>query len=289
MKRSYALVVAVLMVIAVLAAALPVGAADNGPAMVADNSPQALAFRNDMRKLWEDHGIYTHQAIVCIANALPDVDPVLARLMRNQEDLGNAIKPYYGAPAGDKLTGLLKDHIAIAGEIVTAAKAGDNDKVADGQQRWAANGNDIAVFLNGANPDNWPLATLQDMMTKHLELVTNQAVSRLKGDYAGEIAAFDAGHQHILMMADALSLGIIHQFPAKFAGPVLTAAGGDDELVSCPVLGTTMPKSKMIPYEYKGTTYYLCCPPCVTEFKANPEKYIKHPAKPKPAGEGMGH
>lgn len=66
-----------------------------------------------------------------------------------------------------------------------------------------------------------------------------------------------------------------------------TTTAATSEMVSCPVLGTTMSKDKMIPYEYKGKTYYFCCPPCVEKFKANPEKYIKNPAPPKPAGEGM--
>lgn len=71
------------------------------------------------------------------------------------------------------------------------------------------------------------------------------------------------------------------------AGPAKAASG--DEMASCPVLGTTMPKSKMIPVEHNGKTYYMCCQECVGKFKADPEKYIKNPAKPKPAGEPMGH
>ena len=66
-----------------------------------------------------------------------------------------------------------------------------------------------------------------------------------------------------------------------------TPAGGGEEMASCPVLGTTMPKSQMIKVVYKGKSYYLCCQDCVPKFKADPEKYIKHPAKPLPAGQGM--
>jgi Cu+-exporting ATPase len=28
-------------------------------------------------------------------------------------------------------------------------------------------------------------------------------------------------------------------------------------------------------YEYEGKTYYFCCPGCIDQFKADPEKYIK--------------
>jgi hypothetical protein len=42
---------------------------------------------------------------------LKDQKHILARLLHNQEDLGNIIKPYYGEEAGTKLTALLKEHI----------------------------------------------------------------------------------------------------------------------------------------------------------------------------------
>ncbi len=54
---------------------------------------------------------------------------------------------------------------------------------------------------------------------------------------------------------------------------------GADE-ASCPVLGTVMKKSAMKPVVVDGKTYYLCCSDCVRKFKADPQKYITHPAPP---------
>jgi plastocyanin len=267
----------------VMAGLSPVAAADTD--WTGENSVKAVAFRNDMRQLWEDHIIYTRHVIISVAAGLPDLNPALARLMQNQVDLGNAIKPYYGNAAGDQLTALLKDHISGAGEVLTAAKAGDNAKLANAQKRWVANANDIAAFLSAANPDNWPLATVQDLMKMHLDTTTEEAVARLKGDWAADIAAFDKVHAHILMMSDALSLGIIRQFPVKFTGPIATATG--ELLASCPVMGTTMPQDEMLTYDYEDATYYFCCAPCVAKFKRDPEQYIMHPVEPIPMeGEG---
>ncbi|HEY3396223.1 MAG TPA: cupredoxin domain-containing protein [Armatimonadota bacterium] len=215
--RYLILVLAAVLALTALAVAPVAVYAADAPAMMVASSSTAVQFRADMRRLWEDHIIYTRGVIISVAAGLPDADAVSARLMQNQVDIGNAVKPYYGDAAGEKLTALLKEHINGAGQVLGAAKAGDQDKLAAAQKAWYANANEIAAFLNGANPDNWPLADLQGMMKTHLDTTTAEAVARLKGDWAGDLAAFDKVQTHILMMSDALSLGIIQQFPAKFA------------------------------------------------------------------------
>jgi hypothetical protein len=180
-------------------------------------------FHDDMRKLWEDHITYTRLVIIGVFEDLPDLDPTVQRLLQNQVDLGNAIKPFYGEAAGEQLTALLTDHILIAAEILQAAKAGDTDALEDAVERWYANADDIAEFLNAANPKHWPLEEMKAMMREHLDLTLQEAVAYLEGDYESSIAAYDMVHLQALEMADMLSKGIIKQFPRKFRG------GGDDD------------------------------------------------------------
>jgi hypothetical protein len=174
------------------------------------------AFQDDMRKLWEDHVAWTRLYIISVAGNLPDAKLNADRLLKNQVDIGNAVADFYGRPAADKLTALLKDHILIAADLVGAAKAGDKTKVADASKRWYANANDIAEFLHKANPDHWPLAALQSAMKTHLDQTLDEATHRLGGKYDQDIKDYDAIVGHILHMADTLSSGIIAQFPAKF-------------------------------------------------------------------------
>lgn len=178
---------------------------------------QKAAFQDDMRKLWEDHIIWTRQVIVSLFAGLPDLNFALDRLLQNQADIGNAIKPFYGNAAGNQLTALLRQHILIAADLLIAAKTGNTTAFNDANTRWYANGNEIAVFLNGANPKYWPLDEAKSLMKVHMDTTLAEAVARLTGDWAGDVAAFDAVHRHILMMADFLSTGIIEQFPQKFA------------------------------------------------------------------------
>ncbi len=177
------------------------------------------AFHDAMRKLWEDHITWTRMFIVSAATEpgnLPDLGPTVDRLLANQADIGNAIKPFYGDAAGDRLTALLRDHILTAAELVADAKAGNSAAVADASARWYANADEIATFLSGANPANWPLADMKAMMKSHLDLTLKEAVARLQGRYADDIAAYDEVHAEILSMADMLSDGIIRQFPGAF-------------------------------------------------------------------------
>jgi len=177
-------------------------------------------FHDAMRKLWEDHITWTRLYIVSAATGtadLPDIGPTTDRLLANQVEIGDAIKPFYGREAGDRLSALLRDHILTAAEIIAAARGGKTQEQADAAERWYANGDEIAAFLSSANPDNWPLADMQAHMRSHLDLTLAEAVARLEGRYADEVVAYDAVHADILEMADMLSDGIVAQFPANFS------------------------------------------------------------------------
>lgn len=175
-----------------------------------------IAFHDAMRKLWEDHITWTRLYIVSAAAGLPDQGLTAGRLLENQVDIGNAVKPFYGDAAGDQLTALLNDHILIAAELIDAAKAGDTAAFNDANTRWYANADEIAAFLNSANPENWPLSEMTAMMHTHLDVTLQEAAARLNGDFAADIAAYDQIHSDILQMADMLSDGIIAQFPKMF-------------------------------------------------------------------------
>jgi len=212
MKRPTRTIPIVLFLTVIACTASTMGA---GTPMTASRSTGSQ-LHDTMRKLWSDHVVWTRLYIVEAASNNPASQSTLDRLMRNQEDIGNAVGNYYGAAAGSKLTDLLKQHISIAGELVGAAKAGDNAKVADADRRWHANAEDIATFLSGANP-NWPKATVLGMLNQHLALTTQEATQRLHGQYAEDDATFDKVYNEIIAMADALSDGIVKQFPSKFA------------------------------------------------------------------------
>jgi hypothetical protein len=179
-------------------------------------SEQRLALHDNMRRLWEDHITWTRLFIVSATDDLPDTAATTQRLLRNQDDLGDAIKPFYGRAAGERLTGLLREHITIAAELVGAAKTGDQAAVGRHNAAWHRNANRIAGFLSKANPRHWPRREMRSMMRDHLDLTLTEAVAHLERDHRADIRAYDRVHRQILTMADMLSDGIAAQFPNRF-------------------------------------------------------------------------
>jgi hypothetical protein len=178
-------------------------------------SDEALSLRLALRRLWADHVIWTREYIVAAITGSPDTQAVAGRLLKNQEHIGTAIIPFYGDQAGEALTGLLKQHIIIAVELIEAAKAANDEKFANADSRWDRNAADIAAFLAGANPD-WPEKDVVDLLGQHLALTKDEATARLGQNWDDDIEAFDQIFTEILTIADVLAAGIVMQFPDRF-------------------------------------------------------------------------
>ncbi|MDG5789890.1 acetylglutamate kinase [Evansella sp. AB-P1] len=178
-------------------------------------SKQEFHLSNAMRLVWEQHVYWTRMTINSIAFGLPDIDAVTTRLLRNATDMANLLKPFYGNRIAAKFTKLLRDHLIIAAELVNAAKAGDQEAVADAQRRWNRNGEDIAKFLSRINPfisrDEF-----QEMFFEHLEITTKQALLILQNKFRSSIFVFDEIELQALQMADTLTKAIVRQFPRRF-------------------------------------------------------------------------
>ena len=173
-------------------------------------------FQDQMRKLWEDHITWTRLSIVTFADESPGFGATADRLLQNQSDIGDAIAPFYGRAAGDQLTAMLRDHITIAVELLSAVRAEDTEAFDGARTRWYANGNDIADFLSAANPRSWPDDLMRADMKQHLDQTLAQVAHELNAECTASVADYEVLHTHILMMADRLSDGIIAQFPSRF-------------------------------------------------------------------------
>lgn len=111
-------------------------AAGSRDTMKARTPTTAAALREDMRRLWSEHIALHHNSLVSAFAGLGDTAQIKQRLMRNQDEMGDAIKPFYGPAAGTQLATMLRGHITHAGHAISAVKATHTAMGVGSQTEW---------------------------------------------------------------------------------------------------------------------------------------------------------
>jgi hypothetical protein len=174
-------------------------------------SYEEVKLKVTMRKLWEDHSIWMRMFIVDLLSNSLSIDNATNRLLKNQEAIGNCIKPFFGDTAGDTLTSLLKDHVTITVDLLKAIKIGDVTRSMTLETDAVTNTENIATFFATINPC-YSKDELIEMLDTNLILVKYQFIARMSGDYNADIMYFDMSIHHILVISDYLFKGIIERF-----------------------------------------------------------------------------
>lgn len=178
-------------------------------------SKAAVDFESMNRLIWLEHVFWTRMTILSIVFNLPDLPPVQERLLRNATDNGNSLRPFYGDKIADRYAELIKEHLVLAAELVTAAAKGDSKKADEKEKEWYRNADDIATFLSSINP-YLTKAEVQKMFYTHLALTKNEAVLMIQKKYKESIKVFDQIEAQAIEMANMISHAIIMQFPHMF-------------------------------------------------------------------------
>jgi hypothetical protein len=177
-------------------------------------STKALQTRDALRDLWVGHVFWVRNvAVETLAGNTAAAKAAEEQVVANAKQIAGAIEPFYGKAASDKLFGLLAGHYgAVKGYIVARDKAAQDTA----WKKIAANAEEIAVFLSGANP-NLPIDTLRALLVAHGGHHVQQTNQLRAKDYSGEAQTWEAMKQHMYVIADALAEAIAKQFPAKFS------------------------------------------------------------------------
>lgn len=189
-----------------------------------------LSLQRGLHRLWVDHVVWTRQYVVSAIAGAADGEAAAARLLKNQEDIGNAFVPYYGQKVATAVTDLLKQHIMIAVDLIDAAIKNDQDHFKAADQRWDENSAQIAAALGGVNP-YWPEKDVHDLLNLHLALTRREVVARLQEDWQGDVASFDDILTEILTLSDALAEGVIKHFPERFEAASASTDRGTSQSV----------------------------------------------------------
>ncbi|MFJ7646105.1 hypothetical protein ACIQ1H_01065 [Lysinibacillus sp. NPDC097279] len=167
------------------------------------------------RLLWLEHVNWTRMTIISIVFGLPDLPFVQTRLLRNATDLGNCLRPFYGDQLADRYAELIKEHLLIAAQLVTAANKGDAATAAAKEKEWYRNADDIAIFLSTINP-YLSKDAVQQMFYSHLALTKKEAVTMIQKDYQADVQVFDEIEAEVLEMSDMIAMAIVIQFCYRF-------------------------------------------------------------------------
>jgi hypothetical protein len=170
-------------------------------------TPKVVAVQIDLksalRKLFTDHGVWTKFVLNAIVDGTADVNAGLARLMRNQEDIGNAVAMVAGQEYGSGLTVLLKQHISLAGDVMKAAVAND-PQLQTKIDLLFANSILVGRALSILNPVKLPVDEMVTMFNRHNQFVIEMTTSRIAGKYEDEVRLFDGYYNELLELSDAL-------------------------------------------------------------------------------------
>jgi hypothetical protein len=217
-------------VVAVLATGLPVlvFAADTAPA--GTRGPTAAAqghtaaavaapvanTRAALRDLWLGHIFWVRNVVDArIAGDADRAKVAEQQVVANATALAGSIEPYYGKAASDKLFELLAGHWgAISGYLDAARGHQDAGKKA-ALDKLTANAGQIATFLSSANP-HWPADTVRGLFAAHGAHHVQQIDQLVAHQYAQEAQTWAAMKDHMYVIADALTDGLVAQFPDKF-------------------------------------------------------------------------
>lgn len=178
--------------------------------------PKAMNdFLADSRYVWDEHVFYTRNAIISILENLADAEYVTNRLIENQNNIGNLMRPYYSADVVDEYVSLLKDHIALVAEFAKAVR--DKKDIMPIQSQMQSNSAAIVSFLNTADPNRWSTTVVNNLWSKHMDYTAQQVMSRVNKEWLTDIAAADENHKVITEFADLFGNGIVFQNLEKFS------------------------------------------------------------------------
>ncbi len=178
-------------------------------------SKAEVDFKSMNRLLWMEHVNWTRMTIMGIVFGLADLQFVQYRLLKNATDMGKCIRPYYSDQIADRYAALIKEHLVLAAELVTAAVKGDTKTADEKEKEWYRNSDDIASFWSSVNP-YLEKEEVREMFYTHLALTKLEAVCMIQKNYKVDIEVFDKIEEEALEMADMISGGIIMQFPHMF-------------------------------------------------------------------------
>lgn len=206
-----------LSLVATIALAVPgIAIAHEAPHGASGTTATLADTKAALRDLWIGHVFWVRNVVDArIEGNAAESKAAEAQVVSNARAIADAIEPFYGQAAADKLFGLLAGHWGAISDYLDATRDSNKSGQDVALKSLLANADQIAVFLSGANP-NLPADALRGLLTAHGSHHVQQIQQLKAGQYEQEAKTWSAMTAHMYVIADALADGIAKQFPDKF-------------------------------------------------------------------------
>jgi len=169
----------------------------------------------DMRRIWSNHVWQDREATIAIANNLPSTQSSVDFALTTPKILAELYSNFYSERSVKPVEGTLTQHIKIAGDIVTAARDENMQKLEDLTKQWYANADSFAQAMATMNP-HYDEEMTRKMMYEHLRLILLMVSQIVRKNYDAGVTTFNEILTEAEQMADYFAKGIISHLPERF-------------------------------------------------------------------------
>ncbi|TKB72054.1 MAG: hypothetical protein E8D46_15065 [Nitrospira sp.] len=186
--------------------------------VVGDTNPVRVAkLQQTHRDLWLGHIILV-QHFVLYNQTKNQAEQATAEkeVVANAKQIAISMTPFYGEARAEKFFTLLVGHVAAVKEYSAATVVGNKPRQDAALLGLATNADDLALFLNGANP-YLPKDAFRGLIAAHGAHHVLQINLYQKKEYARLEATWPMMREHAYVIADALTTALVKQFPTEFS------------------------------------------------------------------------
>ena len=183
--------------------------------MIQEQKTSSGEIREKMNLLWQENSFWSRNLMLCIIDSVPGKDQALWRLTKNQDDICELLKPFFGDEQKAVLAELFYSYMNFEIEVIKASMT-DSVLAKEALSQWHKSTNEIASFLHKQNP-KWMLKDLKEVMNTQVEMTYQAIRQRVIRDFDLEVIAFDKMIKNGNKVSNMFSQGIIYQYPQKFS------------------------------------------------------------------------
>lgn len=159
-----------------------------------------------MRKLWLENAMWTRMYLVNFNGE--DKASILGRLRKNVNEIALESKKAQAGIDDKRYASLLDSTVIGMTSLIFNANLGQGTEAYHVKEDLMKQVDQVADFLNKANPNAFPLAETKVLFQGYLNETHNQIMSRASKSWDADIGAFDRVNEFAVKIADATTKGI---------------------------------------------------------------------------------